>query len=264
MWGLFKSRPSEPQAAFADIHCHMLGGIDDGAKSEEESLLMAEMAAHDGIATVIVTPHQLGAFTHNSGALIRRRTAEFQQALNERGIPLQVLPGADVRIEPGLVDMLRAGEVLTLGDHGRHVLLELPHELYFPIDRLLDDLHDNGLRGILSHPERNLGLLRQPEQIAPLVEAGCLMQITAGSLLEAFGPASRVMSEWMLSEGLVHFVATDAHGVRSRRPLLGRAFERVAELVGGEVASRLCCLNPAAVAAGCEVAAVPARRRRAA
>jgi protein-tyrosine phosphatase len=182
--------------------------------------------------------------------------------LNERGVALTVLPGADVRIEPGLVDMIRDGRVLTLGDHGRHVLLELPHELYIPLDRLLDDLHAAGMRGILSHPERNQGLLRQPEKIAPLVKAGCLMQITAGSLLETFGPAPREMSEWMLSEGLVQFVATDAHGIRSRRPLMGRSFARVAELVGWETATDVCCVNPAAVAAGRDVAASAGRRRR--
>ena len=220
---------------------------------------MAEMAAYDGTRTVIVTPHQLGAFAHNTGDLIRRRTREFQQVLNDRGVDLTVLPGGDVRIEPGLVEMLRSGDVLTLGDHGRHVLLELPHELYVPLDRLLDDLHAAGLRGILSHPERNQGLLRDPDKIGPLVEAGCLMQITAGSLLETFGPASRDMSEWMVREGLVHFVATDAHGIRSRRPLMGRAFARVAELAGADVATAVCCGNPGCVAAGREVSA-PVRR----
>ena len=107
-------------------------------------------------------------------------------------------------------------------------------------------------------------MLRNPETIAPLVEAGCLMQITAGSLLDSFGPASRDMSEWMLREGLVHFVATDAHGIRSRRPLLGRTFARVAELVGADAAEWVCCHNPAAVAAGRDLAATLARRRTAA
>jgi protein-tyrosine phosphatase len=264
MFGFLKQKPQPQTSAFADIHCHMLWEIDDGSRSEEESLLMAEMAVHDGIETVILTPHQLGAFAHNTGDQIRERTAAFQRLLNDRAIPLQVLPGADVRIEPGMVRMIGAGDVLSLGDHGLHVLLELPHELYFPLERLLDELLAAGMRGILSHPERNLGLLRRPELIAPLVQAGCLMQITAGSLMNAFGPESRDMSEWMLREGAVHFVATDAHGVRSRRPLIGRAFARVVELVGADVAAELCCSNPAAVAAGRDLAVDGNRRRKAA
>jgi protein-tyrosine phosphatase len=251
---------------FTDIHCHMLFGIDDGSKSPVESLEMARMAVDDGIHTVVLTPHQLGAFRRNSGNVIRRRTAEFQQLLDKHGIDLQVLPGGDVRIEPDMVDLLQSREVMTLGDHRRHVLLELPHELYFPLEPVLDELESIGMTGILSHPERNMGLMRQPELLEPLVERGCLMQVTAGSLMGTFGRASQEMSEWMLSEGLVHFVATDAHGSRARRPLLHRAFDRVAELIDEVTALAVCCENPTAVAEGRIVATepeeVPNRSRR--
>lgn len=244
---------AEAPSGFVDIHCHMLPGIDDGSKSVDESLAMARMAVADGIATVIVTPHQLGAFRQNGGDAIRRAVAEFRALLSSHAVPLSVLPGADVRIEPDMVELVRAGEVLTLGDHGRHLLLELPHELYFPLEPVLEQLRAAGLVGILSHPERNQGLLQQPQRLAPLVELGCLMQVTAGSVAGTFGPASRAMAEWMLTEGLVHFISTDAHGSRARRPLLSRAFRRATELVGPAAAQRLCCENPAAVAAGREV-----------
>ncbi len=252
--------------AFTDIHCHMLCGIDDGSKSPAESLEMARMAVDDGIRTCILTPHQLGAFRCNEGDLIRERTAEFQDALGKAEIDLQVLPGGDVRIEPDMVDLLKRGRVLTLGDRGRHVLLELPHELYFPLEPVLDELQGAGLEGILSHPERNRGLMQAPELLRPLVERGCLMQVTAGSLMGTFGGASRQMCEWMLTEGLVHLVATDAHGSRARRPLLRRAFDRVVELTDEATASALCCDNPQAVAEGREVltelAPAPARGLR--
>jgi len=169
-----------------------------------------------------------------------------------------VLPGGDVRIEDDLPGRIAAGDALTLGDHGRHVLLELPHELYFPIDGLLRALARDGIVGILSHPERNAGLLARPDVAAELVDAGCLMQVTAGSYSGAFGPASQGMAEWMLAEGLVHFVATDAHGTQSRRPRLRRAFDRVAELADQATAIDLCCRNPGSVATGRDV---PAGRR---
>jgi protein-tyrosine phosphatase len=241
--------------AFVDIHCHLVPGIDDGAQSWEQSLLMAAMAAADGIQTIVVTPHQLGNFTHNSGQLIRARTSELQQFLDNHGIALRVLPGADVRIEPGLVEKLRSGEVLTLADRRKHVLLELPHELYFPLEDVLESLRRAGMVGILSHPERNQGLLKQPRLLPPLVDGGCLMQVTCGSLLGTFGPASQQLSEWMLEQGLVHFLSTDAHGHNARRPLMKHAFERAKQLIGEEVAVDLCCRNPAAVAEGEEVTA---------
>lgn len=235
---------------FVDIHCHLLPGIDDGASDWETTLGMARMAVADGTQAIIVTPHQLGNFSQNQGDDIRLRTQELQQVLNQHQIPLQVLPGGDVRIEDRMIQQLRSGEVLSLGDLRRHVLLELPHELYFPLENVLKDLQREGMTGILSHPERNHGLLREPDFLPDLVDKGCLMQVTAGSLMGTFGPNSQQLGEWMLAEGLVHFIATDAHGTRSRRPLMRRAYERVAEFTDQQTADDLCCHNPALVARG--------------
>ncbi len=243
---------------FVDIHCHMLPGIDDGAADWQESLEMARMAVSDGTQTVIVTPHQLGNFAHNQGDDIRRLVKQMQDVLREQGIPLEVMPGADVRIEDGMLEKLASGEVLSLGDLGGHVLLELPHELYFPLEGILDALSRQGLIGILSHPERNRGILRDCEILGPLVDAGCLMQVTAGSLMGTFGSSSQQLSECMLSEGLVHFISTDAHGMKSRRPLMRRAFDRVAELTDQQTAIDLCSIYPGLVA---RKQRVPAGRR---
>jgi len=241
-----------------DIHCHLLPGIDDGSTDWETTLGMAQIAVADGTRLIIVTPHQLGNFAQNLGDDIRARTVQLQQVLDQHGIALKVLPGGDVRIEDGMLEGLVSGKVMSLGDLRRHVLLELPHELYFPMEGVLASLQRQGMTGILSHPERNRGLLREPNLLPGLVDEGCLMQVTAGSLMGTFGENSQQLAEWMLSEGLVHFIATDAHGTKSRRPLMGRAFERVMELTDETTAHDLCCNNPALVARGEKV---PAGRR---
>jgi protein-tyrosine phosphatase len=238
---------------FTDIHCHLTPGIDDGAKSWDETLAMARMAVDDGIATIVVTPHQLGAFAHNTGDMIRARVRELQAFLDQNDVNLRVLPGADVRIEPGLVGKIRRGEVLTLGDHGRHVLLELPHELYFPLEKLIEELAAAGIVGILSHPERNEGILARPAVLRPLVDAGCLMQITAGSLVGAFGPQVQTFCDQLVEQRLVHFVSTDAHSAKTRRPVLRPAFDRLVRRAGCDFAEAVCCSNPAQVAAGLTV-----------
>ncbi len=248
--------------SFVDIHCHLLPGIDDGAKSWGDALAMAKIAVDDGIVSTIATPHQLGAFSHNDGKRIRSLADQLQSHLREQGVALNVLPGADVRVEPDMVSALQRGDVLTLGDHGKHVLLELPHEVYLPLDTVLDQLHKVGLIGILSHPERNQGLLRQPDLICPLVEAGCLMQVTAGSLMGNFGARSQALAERMLRDHCVHFIATDAHGQMARRPLMERAYQRVVELVGREVADSICRRNPARVAHGQTFRTDPPRQHR--
>ncbi len=242
---------------FVDIHCHLLPELDDGAGSWHEALAMARLAADDGISTIVATVHQLGNFAANRGDEIRAQAKRLQAMLSERGIPLKVLPGADVRIEPGMIGKIRTGEVLTLADRGRHVLLELPHEIYLPLDRLLVDLKRAGLTGILSHPERNQGITAQPGVVKFLVHAGCLIQVTAASLLGGFGARVQNVAESLVKQGLVHFVSTDAHSPRSRPPLLSEAYDRVAELASPSMATQWFCRNPAAVAAGRAVAPGP-------
>jgi protein-tyrosine phosphatase len=244
---------------FVDIHCHLLPGIDDGAKDWDESLAMARMAADDGTRTIVATPHQLGSFRHNLGGTICNLVAELQTRITAADLPLSVLPGADVRIEEDVTSRLASGEVLTLGDHGRHVLLEQPHELLLPLEPLLAKFSRHDIVGILTHPERNGGILTRPDALLPLIDAGCLMQITAGSLCGAFGPDCQQLADWMVTEGLVHFIATDGHGPRTRRPLMRRAYDRVAELTDVTTADELCCRNPGLVAEGKDV--VPGRRQ---
>jgi len=242
-------------SGWVDIHCHLTPGIDDGAKNESESLAMARMAVAEGTQTVICTPHQLGNFRPNRGDDIRQRVQALQELLNTHRVPLVVLPGADVRIEDDMMGLLASGEVLTLGDLGKHVLLELPHELYFPLEPVLDLLRKQGLVGILSHPERNHGILRDPSVIEPLVRAGCLMQVTTGSLTGSFGPDSARLAAQLVSRGQCHFLATDAHGPKARRPLFREAHSRATELAGKRVADTMCESNPRLVAEGREVPA---------
>ena len=235
---------------FVDIHCHLLPAIDDGAESWRQMLAMARIAVSESIHTIITTPHQLGIHRQNHGQLIRQRTQEVQQRLDDENVNLRVYPGADVRIEESMFQGLKSGDVLTLADRGKHVLLELPHEIYFPLEPVLDALSAIGLTGILSHPERNRGLLRCREILGALVERGCLMQITASSLVGSFGEASQEFAEWMISQGLVHLAATDAHGDKSRRPLMRRPFDRIVELSDEETAWNLCARNGARVSLG--------------
>lgn len=235
---------------FVDIHCHILPSVDDGPTSWDESLAMARIAVADGTRTMVATPHQLGGYECNRGDMIRSRVQQMQARLDQRGIPLEVLPGADVRIMPEMLAGLRSGNVLTIGDTGVYVLLELPHDVYFPVEPVLESLAREGMHGILSHPERNRGLLQDPQLAAHLVQRGCAMQVTAGSLVGAFGPTCQEMSEWIFEHGLAHLVASDGHGSRVRRPMMARAFERISRLVDKTTAVQTCCTNPLQIARG--------------
>src|SRR5258705_13433026 len=109
-----------------DLHCHILPGIDDGAEDLSVSLEMARLAVADGVSVVACTPHILPGLYHNSGPQIREATRQLQEVLDQEGIALQVVTGADVHIVPDLVAGLRAGTLLSLADT-RYLLVEPPH-----------------------------------------------------------------------------------------------------------------------------------------
>jgi protein-tyrosine phosphatase len=185
--------------------------------------------------------------------MIRRQAAQLQQRLDQQGVKLKILPGAEIRIEPDLVPRVKRGDLLSMAEQRRHVLLELPHDVYFPIERVLAALKAAGMTGILAHPERNQALRSKPEVLAALVGEGCLLQVTGGSVLGGFGAAVQQFASRLIQQGLVHFVSTDAHGSRARRPLLAKAFEAVASLADEATAVELFCRNPGCVAEGRDV-----------
>lgn len=247
---------------FADIHCHIVPGIDDGSANLAQSLAMARMAEADGTKSLVATPHQLGANSHVSAEAIRQGVADLQNALNAEGIGVSVLPGADVRIEPELPKLVRQGKVLTLADRGKHVLLELPHETYFPLDTLLAALDRQGLVGILSHPERNRGIIKNPDVMWDVVEAGGLLQITAASLTGAFGRSPQKIAEMCVEERLIHFIASDAHDTQNRPFGMRQAYDTIIEMADEGLANLVCCENPARVFEGDDVEGGFARKRR--
>jgi protein-tyrosine phosphatase len=245
------SRPKHPP--LMDLHCHLLPAVDDGAVGGDEALGMARLATADGVSSVVATVHQ----TRGKGLIradeIRRRVDRLQAVLRRQEIPLQVYPGGEVRAEADIPARIRQGDVMTLADRGRHVLLELPPDAYIPLGGLLSQLRAVGVVGILAHPERNQGILRQPAVINELADCGCLFQITASSLLGGFGSRVQKLARRMTTSRQVHFVASDAHGVKSRRPLLREAFDWVTSATGYQFSIDLFCRNPAKVIAGKQV-----------
>jgi protein-tyrosine phosphatase len=235
---------------FVDIHCHLLPGLDDGPCTWDEAVSLAELAAAEGISTIVATPHQLGVHARNHGDAIRRTTARLQNLLAARKIPVRVLPGAEIHVEAALAARIHSGQLLSLADRRRHVLVEMPSAVFLPLDRLLAELSGAGMVTVLAHPERIAQAIAEPDLLEALVDQGCLLQVTAGSLTGCSGSRIRGLAESLVRKGLVHFVSTDAHEPGPRARTMRAAFRHVARLAGEETARALCCHNPARVAAG--------------
>lgn len=247
---------------FIDIHCHILPAVDDGAADLETALSMARQAVDDGTTTVVATPHMSAEWPENSADNIRQYTSQLQRQLVEERIDLRMLPGADIRVDEDFVARAQSGELLSLADTGRYLLIELPHELAFPLDELLFAVGLAGYRCVLSHPERNLAIQSNPQQLIPLISQGCVIQMTAGSITGSFGSRAQRVAKQLLSQRMVHVVASDAHSHRRRRPSLMKAYQQVVDRHGQDEAETLFEINPGRIVAGKELdLPVPLKKR---
>ena len=230
-----------------DLHSHILPGIDDGAADLTVSLAMANASVADGVTDLACTPHILPGLYHNAGPQIRQATQALQRALNERGIPLRLVPGADNHIVPDFVEGLRAGRLLSVA-HSRYVLVEPPHHVAPPrLEDVFFNLIVAGYVPVLTHPERLSWIKSHYAVFQRLCDAGVWMQVTAGSLTGAFGRNAQYWAERMLEEGRVHILATDCHDTERRPPNLSRGRDLAAVRVGDSEAHHLVVTRPGGV-----------------
>jgi len=237
-----------------DLHCHILPGIDDGARTVEESLAMAETAIRDGITHVVATPHASSEYAFDF-ARIRAARDDLQSRLGNR---IHLATGCDFHLSPENLLALRESPAQFCINQKDYLLVEF-NEFSIPptMDQALHQLQLAGLRPVVTHPERN-GILRaKPERLLTWVRLGCYVQVTAGSLLGTFGPGAKSDSLAWIAQGLVHFVSTDAHNTTSRPLKLGPAFDLVRSHFGQETAQGLFVDNPLAAFEGRPLPYVP-------
>lgn len=226
-----------------DIHCHILPEMDDGPETLETSLKMASMAAEDGIRAIIATPHTDGIRVNCES--VRAGVDHLNRALQQHGVTLHILPGYEIPFH--LVTALAHTHTLAKSNY---LLIEFPH-MYVPGDALttISRLTGQGFIPVIAHPERNGGILRNPDLMEPLMEAGALSQLTASSITGDLGPDIQRCAHYLLRKNLVHFIATDSHSPSFRAPVLQKAHAVAVKLLGRAKADHLTTGNPEKIVA---------------
>lgn len=205
---------------------------------------MAEMAAADGITHIVCTPH--ANFQYGFDPVLNQQKLEQLRARLDSKITLGL--GCDFHLSyDNIDDALKNSTKYTI-NHGRYLLVEfadfvIPHQMA----QVFYNLLVAGMQPIITHPERNPTLQRNPQRLDEWVKQGCLVQVTASSLTGRFGRTAMGFAHTLLKEHKAHFLATDAHNLQSRPPLMKEAFDLVVKQYGTETAQRLCIDNPSAV-----------------
>lgn len=211
-----------------DLHCHLLPGLDDGPRTEAESLELARALVADGVGVVAATPHRTVRFATPLHELLARVDA-LRSLLAAHEVPLQVLTGSEVAVD-ALLDMPETElQALRLGGTGP-LLVELPQrDVGGDPSWIVHDLLARDVPVLLAHPERIPLLQQDPSILAGLVERGAHAQVTSGSLYGRYGRTAQQTAVAMLDAGLIDVIASDAHHPELRPPEMEPAREWLAQ-----------------------------------
>ncbi len=234
-----------------DIHAHVLPYVDDGSKSWEESLVMLQKGAEDGIRGVVCTSHILDRLDAQIEAKFIEKFKELRRRVENAPFKISLWLGSEIYCGAKLPPESR---IATLNNNGKYILIELPlNEIPKEAENIFFRLSLEGKVPILAHPERNSLILRRPKIAFEFVHRGILMQINAGSLTGLFGKSIKRIAFEMMDHHLVHFIASDCHNARNRPLKLSSAYKLVCKQWGDETADRLFKTNPYKAVIGEEI-----------
>lgn len=263
---------SFPKSGFnlmIDLHSHILPGLDDGAKTLEESVEMARMARDDGVKTIVATPHLFrGGKAVEKLNGVGDRIDELRRALEANKIGVEVLPGAEVHISHNLIGAIRNNRKSLVINGTSYMFVEFPPDHIYPgVKNLFFDLMSEGVQPIIAHPERNSVFAQNSGLLFDLIGMGALAQANSGSFTGLYGRQAADVVVRFLEWNLIHFVASDSHGPKSIPPGLSKAVARAESIVGKERANALVEDNPQAVLEDREIPALfspvnPKEKRR--
>lgn len=233
-----------------DIHTHILPDLDDGPSTLEEALDLAAAAYDCGTRAMVATPHVLGRLNLNQNVLIINAFREFSDTLAGAVPDLRLYLGSEIYFQPNLAELIQF-EAATLNASRLYMLVEFPMgDVPRGFERELNALRDAQIIPIIAHPERNLQVLKNPELVRKMVEAGALIQLSAGSLTGDFGRTVKKLAHNLLKMGWINFLASDAHGLSQRGPDLRGGLEAASAVIGVAEAHRLVEDNPQIVLSG--------------
>lgn len=248
--------PTLELTRMVDIHCHVLPETDDGAVSLEEAAAMCRAAAADGIKTIVATPHMFdGVHTAPDQETIGRKIAAVMEA---SGNCVEIVPGGEVRYSYEIFQEAQDPQARIRLNKTSYMLLEFPfHSIPPNIEMTIFQIMNAGITPIIAHPERNKRIQENPKIIADLVERGAYAQLDAGSLTKSFGPEAYNSVKKLVESGIGHFIATDAHHMDRRRPVLSEAARIAAEWSDADYARAMVEDNPEAMIHDRALAYVP-------
>ncbi len=223
MFGLFKKKRKEPEINFSaigtDMHSHIIPGIDDGARTVDDSIALAKRFKALGYRKLIATPHIMADYFRNTPDTIRRGLDILREGLLQNEIDLEVDAAAEYYMDETFEKKVREKTVLTFGDN--FLLFELSF-INYPanINDMIKLMQDNGYRPVLAHPERYPYFHGSVDNYSRIKDQDCLLQTNAIALTGYYGTGPKTLAEEMIENNLVDFIGSDMHHLRHADALI--------------------------------------------
>jgi protein-tyrosine phosphatase len=234
----------------ADVHCHLLAGLDDGPQTWEDAVGMCKIAWEDGAKAIAATAHQNEHYPNVTAERILEATAELEKRLRSEQIAISVFPTAEVMISPSIEADLAEKKLLTVANTGRYLLVELPSGIFFDLRDMVTSLVEMGVRPILAHPERHPEFLQGNGTIEELILRGCVVQVSADSVMQDRYPQFAADLRSWARRNVIHLIGSDGHSTTRRPPGMSTAHSVLAQWTDGATADRICSDNGMAVFEG--------------
>lgn len=218
--GFFKKAKKTVYAeGVTDIHCHILPGVDDGAKNMDQSKEMLDIAYEEGIRIMIATPHHMPEDEDNaSPEVIQEKVAQLQAYVDEQGYDMTILPGNEVYFYSEAPELLEEGKINTMAGTDCVLVEFSPMDEGRYIRNSLAELQNMGYEPIIAHVERYDSLCKDLDRITELRDMGILIQVNVASIMGDFGKPMKAVAEKLLKKQMVDFIGTDAHSSGRRAP----------------------------------------------
>jgi tyrosine-protein phosphatase YwqE len=213
MLSLFRSSKATPDLSFigADMHSHLLPGLDDGLQDIEETIVFIQELHQLGYKKLICTPHILSDLYPNSPKTILPKLELTRNALKEKNIDIAIEAAAEYMVDIDFENYLQTQEqLLTFGKN--FILIEMSYVAASKnIENVIFQLRLKGLQPVLAHPERYSYYFNDQKQYERFVDLGCLLQVNILSLLGYYGEGTKKIAEMLLKNNLASFIGTDMH-----------------------------------------------------
>lgn len=222
MFGLFKSKKKAPAVNFsaigADMHSHIIPGIDDGAPNVEAAVVLARKFVDMGYKKLIATPHIMADFYRNTPDIINKGLDILREALHQNAVELEVDAAAEYYLDETFINKLEKKNVMGFGNN--YLLFELSYINQPPnLVDVLFKIQDAGYYPVLAHPERYPFYHGSIENYQQIKEYGCFLQLNTISLTGYYGSGCRKAAEQLVDNHCVDFLGSDMHHFKHAQAL---------------------------------------------